>query len=163
MTLRRTHRRTEQIGLRLVHHVAPAVTAALDLYEYKRDAADGMKARAETDGRGTSDNSITEAATIEAEKWTLKAKEITDKVELIEREVGELARLTIGIDRTPAAGEEKRCSDGQVGKDAVLWSTNTECPELPVKLGLCGAHAQAYYRYRVAHHLPVAQYFEDAR
>lgn len=159
----RAHHRTEQIGLRLIHHVAPAVTAALDLYQSKRNTA--LKASAASDGRGTSDNSPTEAATFESERWDGKVEEIIDTIESIEISVGHLARLTIGIDRTPAAGWEKRCSDGQVGKDAIKWSSNTDCPELPIstKMGLCGAHARAYLRFRTANHLPVAQYFEDAQ
>jgi hypothetical protein len=157
----KAHYRTEQAGLRLVHHVAPAVTAALDLYQNKRDAADGMKAPGETAGRGGSDEtSTTEAAAAETEKWDLKIEEINDTIESIEISVGHLAKLTIGIDRTPAAGWEKRCRDGQQGRDAVLWSDDTDCAELGAKLEMCGRHYVAYYRFRVSRHLPVDQYFE---
>jgi hypothetical protein len=162
--LTKSHYRTEQAGLRLVHHIAPAVTVALDLYQNKRDSADGMKAPGETAGRGESDNSTTEAATLEGEKWDLKIEEIIDTIESIEISVGHLAKLTIGIDRTPAAGEEKRCSDGQRLYGRVLaWSNNDQCMELPVKMGMCEAHYRAFYRYRTDQHLPVVQYFEDAK
>lgn len=156
----RSHYRTEQAGLRLVHHIAPAVTAALDLYQNKRTSAQGLKAPGETPGRGESDISTTESATFEVEKWDAKIEEIIDTIESIEISVGHLARLTIGIDRTPAAGWEKRCRDGQQGRDAVLWSDDTDCAELGTKLDLCGRHYMQYYRFRVARHLPVDQYFE---
>lgn len=160
----KAHYRTEQAGLRLVHHVAPAVTVALELYQYKRDSADGMKARGETAERGTSDISTTEAANLEVEKWDTKIEEIKDTIESIEISIGHLAKLTIGIDRTPAAGEEKRCSDGQrlYGR-ALTWSTNEHCQELPVKMQMCEAHYRAYLRFRNDNHLPVVQYFEDAK
>lgn len=159
----RSHYRTEQIGLRLVHHIAPAVTAALELLQRQRNIADGWPARGETAGRGTSDITTTEAAMLEAERLDLETEKIIDTIESIEISVGYLAKLVIGIDHTPAASDQLRCSDGQTGRDALKWSTNDQCPELPVKMGMCGAHYRAYLRFRQANHLPTVQYFEDAR
>lgn len=163
---RRAHYRTEQIGLRLTHHIAPAVTIALDHIDRQRQTADGWPAHGDGVNRGHPDTSTTEAAAIEAiDHLDTEREKIIDVIEGIELAVSHLAKLVIGIDRTPAAGQERRCSDGQVGKDAILWSTNSQCPELPIstKMGLCGAHARAWLRYRTAHHLPIEQYFEDAR
>lgn len=157
---RRAHYRTEQIGLRLIHHIAPAVTAALQRLQAERNSTDGWPPRNANPGRGGSDTSTTESAALAGGYLDTQAEQITDTIESIEISVTHLATLVIGIDRTPAAGEHKRCSDGQQGRDAVLWSNNTDCAELPTRLDMCGRHYMAYYRYRVAHHLSVDHYFE---
>lgn len=158
---RAAHYRTEQIGLRLVNHLAPAVTVALELLQRQRNIADGWPTRGETAGRGTSDHTIPEAAILEAERIDAALEQITDCIESIDISVNYLAKLTIGIDRTPAASDQLRCKDGQRGRDSALWSRDDQCMELPVKMGLCVTHYQAYYRFRVARNLPVAQYYEN--
>lgn len=157
----RPHRRTEQAGLRLIHHLAPAVAKALDDLQREQHQCDGWPNHGSSPGRSSSDTSTTEAAALQADNFGGRAEEILDTVESIEISVGHLAKLVIGIDRTPAAGEEKRCSDGQVGRDALKWSTDEQCKALPVRLGMCNAHYFQHYRFRVANHLPVDQYFED--
>lgn len=159
---RAAHYRTEQIGLRLVNHLAPAVTVALELLQRQRNIADGWPTRGETAGRGTSDHTIPEAAILEAERIDLELEKITDTIESIEISVSHLAKLVIGIDRTPAALEEPRCREGQRGRDALRWSDDEACPVVGTKLGMCGKHYMQYYRFRVAHRLPVEQYFEKA-
>lgn len=176
---RRAHYRTEQIALRLLHHISPAVVAALDALRREQSECDGWPNRGGSIGRGTGPTVYVEAddyeeagripvTGVEAAAFTgttvdNRAERINDTIESIEISVSHLARLVIGIDHTPAAGEERRCMDGQVGRDAVRWSSDTQCRELPVKLGMCEAHYRANLRWRQANHLPVIHYYEDGK
>jgi hypothetical protein len=54
----------------------------------------------------------------------------------------------------------KRCRDGQVGKDAGLWSSDLACAVLPDKKELCTRHYWQWRRYRIAHGIDTSGDFE---
>ena len=173
----KAHYRTEQIGLRLVHHIAPAVTAALDAIRREQTECDGWPNRGGSIGRGTGPTVYVDAdeyeeggripvTGVEAAAFTgttvdNRAERINDTIESIEISVSHLAKLVIGIDHTPAAGDQPRCKDAQVGRDSTLWSDDINCMALPDKGKMCTKHYWQYRRYRIAHGLDTSRDFQE--
>jgi hypothetical protein len=163
-----TDRRTLAIADRLANYLAPAVTARYEFLAGEAVVTDGWAQRG--DGRGGSGTSSTEGAAVSAGQIEAERGRIRLALANIEAAVDVLARLVIG--RTdqyaPAAADALRCREGQLGKDASLWSDDLRCPVLGGeglggKMGLCTRHYWQYYRWRKARGLAVAQDFEEAR
>jgi hypothetical protein len=161
-------RRTLAIADRLATFVAPAVTARYEFLDGETLVTDGWAQRG--DGRGGSGTSSTEGAAVSAGQIELERGRIRTALGAIEAAVDVLARLVIGrADQyAPAAADALRCREGQLGKDASLWSDDLRCPALGNegrggKMGLCVRHYAQYYRWRKARGLAVDKDFEDAR
>lgn len=161
MTSARPHVRTEQIGLTLVNHLAPAVTVALEHNERERALCDGFPARGESAGRGSSPSSSTEAAAAGSRHFAARAADIRTAIDIVDGAVKRLADLVYAA-RVPAAIDVVRCKEGQFGRDSVLWSDDTRCLELPNKARLCQRHYWQFYRYRLAHGIDVSGDFEES-
>jgi hypothetical protein len=155
----RPNQRIVQVGLTLLDHYALAAATAFEYLARERSVSDGWAPRGEPARRGSGVSSSTEGAVVSAEHFDEQAAEgrrVIADLEAASKAVGKWI-ADVGV---PKAAEVKRCRDGQVGRDAHMWSANLQCPDLPTKSGLCPRHYMAYYRYRVAHRLAVDQDFE---
>ncbi len=156
--------RTEQAGLRLTHHLAPAV------YEYRaqlrreQSVADGWATRGETASRGSSDNTLPEAAVLMVAHLERVETRLNLLIVAVETAADDLARVVIGGfgEHVPAAAEELRCRDAQHGLDAPLWSDDVECRALPDKKGLCQRHYSAWRRYLQSRNVDTSHHFEPS-
>jgi hypothetical protein len=157
----RAHSRTEQIGLTITNHLAPAVTVALEHLRREQQICDGFAARGESAGRGSSITSSTEGAAMMASRYRQDSADIHNAIERLDQARAELARLVF-VMRAPAALEQKRCRDGQHGRDSGLWSDDPACLALPEKKDLCTKHYWAWRRYRIAHGIDTSGDFEEA-
>lgn len=154
--------RTEQAGWHLCNKIAFLVAEAHIHLKRERSILDGFAARGDSAGRGTGDTSTTEAAATASLEFGRTVEDINDAIDGVEIAIKHLGRLAAEAIGKIAPVEVPRCKDGQRGRDALKWSDDEQCTELPVKMEMCNKHYMAYYRFRVANHLPVAQYYEDA-
>jgi hypothetical protein len=154
--------RTEQVGWHLANKIAFLVAEALVHLSRERRILDGFAARGDSAGRGTGDTSTTEAAATASLEFGRDAEDIKDAIDGVEIAVKHLGKLSADALGKIAPLDTPRCKEGQRGRDAIKWSDDEQCTELPVKMDMCNKHYMAYYRFRVANHLPVTQYFEDA-
>jgi hypothetical protein len=164
MIVVRPHHRTEQVGLALVHQVAPVVSMALVHLAREVVVFDGWAMRGDSAGRGTSASTVPEAAVLARDQFTTMMEDINDAVWGLEIAAKHLAKLSsdaIGK-RLPAAIDMPRCRDAQFGKDAPLWSDDEKCPALPDKGGLCQRHYSAWRRHCIAEGLDTSHHYEPA-
>jgi hypothetical protein len=155
----RPNDRLVHLGRTLIDHYALAAEQAYEHLARQRALCDGYPARGETAGRGTATSSSTEGAIVSAEHFDEQTARLRHAINAVDTATATLGHV-IGDVLPPTTVQTKRCADGQVGKDSGLWSDNVHCPELPTKKGMCAQHYMRYYRYRVAHLLPVDQDFE---
>lgn len=156
--------RTEQVGLRLTHHLAPGV------YEYRKglrreqSVCDGWATRGETAGRGSSENTLPEAAVLMVGHLEQVEAKLNAAILACETAADALARLVLGGfgEHVPAAAEELRCRDAQHGLDAPLWSDDVECRSLPDKRGLCQRHYSAWRRYLQSRNVDTSHHYEPS-
>lgn len=151
--------RTEQVGLRLTHHLAPAVYEYRAALRREQSVADGWATRGETAGRGSPDNSLPEAAVLMVGHLEQVEARLNLLVVAVETAADQLAKMVIGGfgEHVPASADQLRCRDAQkFGRgiwDTKEWSDDIECEDLPTKLGLCARHYSAYYRFRRARNI----------
>lgn len=157
---------TEQIGLRFLHHLAPVALNFILRQRRAEAICDGFPSRGDSAGRGTSDSSLTEAAVLRADEIRADLQKMFDLRAACKQAQDAYADFLLRQpeERIPVAIDVPRCRDEQKfgGIDALLWSDDMECPELPSKLKLCAKHYSQYYRYRKAKGISTAHHFEPA-
>lgn len=158
--------RTEQVGLRLVHHVTYSVREYRD--QLRRELSEARRlsgAGTDTPGRGGSGTSTVEATILRAEYLETVEQDLNGDITAVENAVETLVqRVKRGFGQhDPPSTDERRCRDAQYGKNAEEWSDDLQCKELPGKLELCPRHYMAWYRYRQANGIDSRDQFEPGR
>lgn len=152
MTRRASNYRTEQQGLALLHHVAPAVADALTHLRRELVVFDGWASRGDSPGRGSSSSTIPEAAVLARLALTNAIDDVDDAIWGVEIAVKHLAKLAADAlgKRLPMSIDQPRCRDGQYDRNPGAWSDDPQCPVLPDKNGLCTRHYSAWRRFKIA-------------
>lgn len=158
-----SHQATRLLGEHIIDFIAPAVAAAIVALTREQRICDGFGERGASAGISVGPGGArpVESAVLASRHFALLAEDLFDALDGLRismQHVERLARAAIG-ERAPL--DVLRCKDGQVGRDAGAWSSDAQCAELPVKLGMCVRHYTQCYRYRVARRLDVSRYFEE--
>lgn len=148
---------------RLEHQIAGNITLGVRQLETERVMAATGPAKGETSGRSNNTTSTTERNANESYRLGLLIEDLRDAIEGAEVAVAHLDRLAseacrtrafgLTMEREPAAADQPRCRDNQVGREgAIVWG-RPDCIELEAKAGLCSGCYQRERRWRITHNL----------
>lgn len=141
-----------RLGVMLVNQVALDYANALVHLRNEKCAA-AWPNRGESAGGSSTMANNTQTGALARVDFGHELDDLADALygaEVAVKHLARTARDALGKIAPPST-DQKRCGDGQVGRDAPLWSDDLKCLALADKLGLCSRHYSAYRRYRVDH------------